>query len=568
MNCAEIPACSPSPERWVLRQAGDFLSLARDLAIHPITARILVSRGYTTTEAARRFLHPGWRDLHDPATLPNFENAVKRIVRAVQRSERILIFGDYDVDGIAATAILTSALRIVGGRCKWMLPNRLQGYGFRMQHVEAAKSVGISLIVTADCGICSFDAVDGAARCGIDVIVTDHHLPASRIPAAAAVVNPNLPYSGYPNPHLCGSGVAFQMAAGLFRRFGIPLERIRQLARSFARLAAIATIADVMPLVGENRALVRLGLSQLPQARSHGLRLLLGVAGVLKNGGSPTARDIAFRVAPRINAAGRLADAGLVMNLLTTPDPATAAKVLQQLEEINRRRKDEQARVLGEILSAFRDQGESVLVFCGRGWHRGVLGIVAARLVEQFRRPAIVLSEEDGRAHGSGRSVPEIDLHAALTSVGKHLDSFGGHSQAIGVTMPTAAVAPFRDALCAKCPRPPSERTVAVDANVRLADAKQIWPEISALEPFGNGNPNPIFATRVQVETAPVFITNSICKLRVRQNGVAYDIKHFGSSQAPRAQPGDRMDLAYCLESDGWRREGFSFVLEALRSAP
>jgi single-stranded-DNA-specific exonuclease len=567
MNCTDIPACSPLPEKWELRQAGDFLSLARDLPVHPAIARILASRGYTTAEQARRFLHPGWRDFHDPAGLPDFENAITRLVRAVQRNERILIFGDYDVDGIAATAILTSAVCMVGGRCKWMIPNRLEGYGFRAQHVDAAKSLGVSLIVTADCGICSFDAVDTAALWGIDVIVTDHHLPESGVPAAAAVVNPNLPCSEYPNRYLCGAGIAFQMAGGLFRRLGIPRPRIRQMATSFARLAAIATIADVMPLVGENRALVRLGLSQLPQARSHGLRLLLESAGVLKNGCAPTARDVAFRVAPRINAAGRLADAGLVMNLLTTADPATAAEALQQLEELNRRRKDEQARVLGEILSTFRDQGESVLVFCERGWHRGVLGIVAARLVEQFRRPAIVLSEEDGRAHGSGRSVPEIDLHALLSSVSKHVESFGGHSQAVGVTIAATAVAPFRDALCARCPKPLSERNVVIDAKLRLADAKQIWPEVNALEPFGNSNPNPLFATRVQVEATPVFITNWVSKFRVRQNGVVYDIKHFGTNQGLRVLPGDWVDLAYSLQSDSWTREGFSFVLEALRNA-
>jgi single-stranded-DNA-specific exonuclease len=236
------------------------------------------------------------------------------------------------------------------------------------------------------------------------------------------------------------------------------------------------------------------------------------------------------------------------------------------LEEINRRRKNEQARVLADILSTFRDQGEPVLVFCGRGWHRGVLGIVAARLVEQFRRPAIVLSEEDGRAYGSGRSVPEIDLHTVLTSVSRHVESFGGHSQAVGVTISTAALAAFRDALCAQCPKRFSERTVVVDANLRLAEAKQIWPEVNALEPFGNSNPNPIFATRVQIETAPVFITNWVSKIRVRQNGVVYDTKHFGTYQGLRALRGDRVDLAYSLQSDNWTREGFSFVLEALRN--
>jgi single-stranded-DNA-specific exonuclease len=344
-----------------------------------------------------------------------------RMARAIRHRERIVILGDYDVDGIAATAILLSAIRICGGDVGWAIPHRLiEGYGLREQHVYAAQQKGATLIITADCGIRSFDVVQTANRCGIDVIITDHHVPDAEFPPALAIVNPNRRDSLYSNRHLCGAGLAFKFAAGIFSRMQIP-ETAR--TAGFLKVTAIATVVDVMPLVGENRAMVSLGLRGLADVKSPGLRLLLETAHI-PAGRAPTAREVAFHVAPHINAADRLEDAALVMDLLTTRDPVAAASLVETLEKMNFRRKGEQARILDEIGSG-PCPGESVLVFSGRGWHRGVLGIVAARLVEQFHRPVIVLSERDALAQGSGRSLPGIDLHALLERLRNLLEAFG-----------------------------------------------------------------------------------------------------------------------------------------------
>lgn len=323
-----------------------------------------------------------------------------------------------------------------------------------------------------------------------------------------------------------------------------------------------------MPLVGENRSIVHLGLRGLADTRAPGLRLLLESAGV-RNGHSITARDIAFRVAPRINAAGRIQQASLIMDLLAARDTDKARVLLESLERINYRRKREQTRVLEEIKDMCEpDSRHRVLVFCGRHWHRGVLGIVAARLVDKFRRPVFVLSEEKDLAYGSGRSVPGINLNSLLERVRHHLEMFGGHEQAAGVTLQTVQIAPFRQELCAACPDIHAEDVIEIDANLPLADIADVWPQITRIEPFGHGNPNPIFATRVQIESPPVFVSSSVSKMRVRQNGRLFDVKQFGRGNATAdASPGTRLDMAYSLLPDKWRREGFTIILEALRPA-
>jgi len=299
------------------------------------------------------------------------------------------------------------------------------------------------------------------------------------------------------------------------------------------------------------------------------LRLLLGSAGI-PSGRPPSAREVAFRVAPRINAAGRLADAALIMDLLTTRDPVTAASLAARLEGINASRKKEQARVLDEIATmADLMHGQPVAVFSGRGWHRGVLGIVAARLVEQLHKPVFVLAEENGLAYGSGRSVPGVDLNALLGQVRHHLEAFGGHEQAAGLTLRAERIDAFRDDVCAACGDVPDAETIRIDANLRLEEAARVWPEIVRLEPFGNGNPTPVFATRVQAESSPVSINRWVTRIRVQQNDRNFEVKHFGrGALAMRVDPGDRIDLAYSLQPDNWKREGFSIVLEAVRHAP
>jgi single-stranded-DNA-specific exonuclease len=572
MHCLpESPPLGAIPGvHWKLKPAqGDFLRLAQQLNIHPVLARTLVSRGIDSPTAANRFLNPSWDDILNPRDLPDLDRAVNRTVRAIRRQERILVFGDYDVDGVLATAILVNAIRIAGGEVSWSLPHRLfDGYGLREKHVDAAHERGAGIIITADCGVRSHNAVRYAKSLGIDVIVTDHHLPDAELPAAIAVVNPNLSGSAYRNTHLCGAGVAFQFVSELLRKMGAPARRTQHLLASFIKLAAIATISDVMPLVGENRAIVHLGLCGLADTRAPGLHLLLESAGV-GNGHSISAREIAFRVAPRINAAGRLEHASLAMDLLMTRDPDAARALTESLEKLNCHRKQEQTRVLLDIEQLSHDSQQwPVLVFSGRGWHRGVLGIVAARLVEQFRKPVFVLSEEDDFAYGSGRSVPGINLNSLLERVRHYLETFGGHEQAAGLALRTERIAPFREEICTACPQISASEVIEIDANLRLAEIADLWPEITHMEPFGHGNPNPIFATRVQIESPPVFVSSSVSKMRVRQNGRLFEVKQIGRGNASvNASPGARMDMAYSLLPDRWRREGFTIVLEALRSA-
>ena len=525
------PVGAPSAVHWKLRPApGDFLHLAQQLNIHPVTARLLVSRGIDSQAAAHRFLAPDWNDILNPRDLPDLERAVARTVRAIQHQERILVFGDYDVDGVMATAILATAIRIAGGDVSWSIPHRLfDGYGLREKHVDEAHERGAGLIMTADCGVRSHDAVRYAKTRSIDVIVTDHHRPDHDLPPAIAIVNPNLSGSGYGNTHLCGAGVAYQFVSELFRAMQIPDRRIQELLVSFVKLAAIATISDVMPLVGENRAIVHLGLHGLADTRAPGLRLLLESAGV-GNGHSATAREIAFRVAPRINAAGRLEHASLIVDLLATRDEDKARVLVEFLETINYRRKQEQTRILDDIAGLSEaDAKLPVLVFSRRGWHRGVLGIVAARLVEQFRRPVFVLSEENDFAYGSGRSIPGIDLNSLLERVRHHLETFGGHEQAAGLALRTGRIAVFHEDICDACPDVPVEDVIEIDANLRLAETADVCPEIRRMEPFGHGNPNPIFATRVQIESPPVFVSRSVSKMRVRQSGRMFELKAIRS---------------------------------------
>jgi single-stranded-DNA-specific exonuclease len=571
-STSELPSAGAIPGiQWKLKPAkGEFARLAQQLNIHAVMARILVSRGIDSAGAAHRFLSPGWEDILNPRDLPDLDRAVNRTVRAIQRRERILVFGDYDVDGVMATAILVNAIRIAGGEASWSMPHRLlDGYGLREKHVDAAHETGASVIITADCGVRSHDAIRHANSHGIGVIVTDHHPPDHDLPPAIAIVNPNLSASAYGNTYLCGAGVAYQFVSELLRASRIPDRRIQELLASFVKLAAIATISDVMPLVGENRAIVHLGLRGLADTRAPGLRLLLESAGV-GNGHSITAREIAFRVAPRINAAGRLQHASLVMDLLAERDSDRARALAESLERINYCRKQEQTRVFEEISDISEpDPKPRVLVFCGRGWHRGVLGIAAARLVERFRRPVFVLSEENGFAYGSGRSVPGINLSSLLERVRHHLETFGGHEQAAGLTLRTDRIAAFREEICAACPDLHAEDVIEIDANLRLAEIAHVWPEITRMEPLGHGNPNPIFATRVRIESPPVFVSSSVSKTRVQQNGRIFEVKQFGAGgDGIEMQPGTQVDMAYRLLSDTWRREGFAIVLEALRLPP
>lgn len=560
----------PGAVMWQLRSATpeDCACLAAELRIHPATARVLAARGWNTPALAARFLNPGREDILDPSHLPDFDRAIVRTLLAIRNRESIRIFGDYDVDGLTATAILLTAIGIAGGIVTWKIPHRLlDGYGMQVKHVEAARREGVRLIVTADSGIRCFSAIQCAKSAGIDVIITDHHLPEPRLPEAAAIVNPNRHDSVYGNRNLCGAGLAFQFAAGLFQALRMPQRRADALTRSLLKLAAIGTVADVVPLVGENRAIGSLGLQGLTEVRNPGLRVLLDTIGI-PPGRAATAHEISFRLAPRINAAGRLEDASLILDLLRTSDLDEARRMVATIEKINNRRKIEQARVLADITGSVSrsDLDRPVLVFSRQGWHRGVLGIVAARLVDEYNKPTFVLSDDLDIAHGSGRSIPGINLVGLLESTRHHLEAFGGHEQAAGLALKSDRIDAFREEICMACGVRKTARALDVDSQLHLADAVRVWPEIVRLEPFGNGNPAPIFATSVRVTAPLIAVSSTTWRLNVEQDGRIYQMKYSGrGTKCGRPGPGERMDVAYRLEPDRWRSGGFALVLEAWR---
>ena len=338
------------------------------------------------------------------------------------------------------------------------------------------------------------------------------------------------------------------------------------LLRSFVKLAAIGTVADVVPLVGENRALVSLGLRALTTVRNPGLRALLDAAGI-PAGRMPTGREIAFRLAPRINAAGRIGDASLIMNLLGAADQDEVNRLVRHLEKLNRQRKVEQSRILRAIAGLPGSESQrTVLVFSRSGWHRGVLGIAAARLVDVHRKPVFVLSEEADCAYGSGRSVPGFNLAALLETTRHHLETFGGHEQAAGLTIRKDRIAAFREDVCAARAEKSPARILEIDSQLHLAEAARVWGEIARLEPFGNGNPEPIFATRVRVTTPPILTSTAMCRMNVEQDGRIHQVRDFGGGVLrTTVAPGDQIDLAYRLQRDCWRHGGFCFVLEGVR---
>ena len=449
---AHIVQCGLTPRsRWLLPSTDAALvtSLSAALGIPRAVAQILCARGFSAADAARSFLSPSLDNLHDPFLLRDMDRAVARIQRAIRDREPMEIHGDYDVDGTTSTVILKRAIEMAGGTVGFQIPNRFRdGYGMHASKVESAAANGIKLIISVDTGIRAAAVVARAQELGVDVIVTDHHLPEGVLPPAVAVLNPNRPDCTYPDKGLCGVGVAFKLVQALLQSLGWPDDKLRRVLASFLKIVAIGTVADVVPLTGENRVIVRHGLSGLRDVRNPGLRALLNVAD-FRNGQIPSATQIAFRIAPRINAAGRMEDARDVVELFLTDDPVKAKSLAEKLHLLNADRQQEEASIVEEIFAACEatpvTDSQAALVFCAPEWHRGVLGIVASRLVERYHRPVFVLSEEGGVAQGSGRSIAAFHLLAAMDSMPDVFIKYGGHHHAAGLTMDAARVAEFRE---------------------------------------------------------------------------------------------------------------------------
>jgi len=503
--------------------------------------------------------------------------AVARIRRAIADNEPMEIHGDYDVDGTTSTVILKRAIEMAGGKVGFQIPNRFRdGYGMHAAKIEAAAANGIKLIISVDTGIRAAAVVARAHELGVDVIVTDHHLPEGQLPPAVAVLNPNRPDCTYPDKGLCGVGVAFKVVHALLGTLNWPDYKLRRVLASFLKIVAIGTVADVVPLTGENRVIVRHGLSGLRDVRNPGLRALLNVA-EFRDGQIPSATQVAFRIAPRINAAGRMEDARDVVELFLTDDLAKAKSLAEKLHLLNADRQQEEASIVEDVLAACEAEPvtdcQAALVFCAPGWHRGVLGIVASKIVERFHRPVFVLSEEGGIAQGSGRSIPAFHLLNAMDSMPGLFIKYGGHHHAAGLTMDAARVPEFRERFnqYASTLLTPDDfcPTVELDACLDVSDLQEnIFRDVQQLAPFGNSNPEPLFGVmNAEVASPPALWKEKHMKLLLKQDRRILLMKGFGlGHRAAELRPGMRVDVAFNLADDQWTG-GWSALLRDFREA-
>lgn len=574
------------PARWLIpEQPGrEIDALAGALQVAAPAARVLWNRGYRDPEQASRFLRPSADSLHDPLLLKDMDKATERLVRAVRGGETILLYGDYDVDGSTSIVILKKAIELAGGRAVFHVPDRLgEGYGMRPEVIEQAAANHVTLVISVDTGIRAIAPVERAAELGVDVIITDHHLPEAHLPPALAIINPNLPDCSYPEKNLCGAGVTLKLVQSLFRAIGWPPDKALRMTESFLKMVSIATVADVVPLTGENRFIVKRGLDGLRRVSNPGLRALLDAAG-FKEGERPTAGQVAFRIAPRINAAGRMANATEVVELFLTADSTRARRVAGELQDLNQERQQREAAIVRDILAQCSKEpvtdDQAALVFAGDGWHRGVVGIVASRLVERFHRPVFVLSidSERGEAQGSGRGIPVFHLLDSLESMAPLFLRFGGHKQAAGLTLPAGRVPEFREAMnnYARARLTPDDfRPVReFDATIEFAEISDTTArDVLAMEPFGFGNPAPVFfAGGATVDGAPRIFKEKHARVPLRQNGRRFWFKGWNMAERMDAfPPGTSVDLAFSFEDDAYSAArgypGWGLVLKDIRPA-
>ena len=541
--------------------------LAEALNLHPTVARLLCLRGLSDVDAAQRFLNPSLDHLHDPYKLAGMSAAVSRIEEAIGRRERIAIHGDYDVDGITSTVILRRALELLGGEVTHFIPERLRdGYGLQPAAIERLHAEGVRLIVSVDCGIRSADAARRARELGVDLIVTDHHEPDGELPVALAVINPKRHDCSYPDKYLAGVGVALKLVQALCGRAG----RDRWLP-GFVKVAAIGTLADVVPLVGENRVIARLGLASLSRGpHTIGLRSLLDCCGLI--GKTIDSYQVAFMLAPRVNAAGRMSTPDIATRLLLATDEAMgdeARGLAQQLNDENLKRQQEEAELVAQARKVIdTDPGvgaHNVLLVGGDGWHRGVIGIVASKLVDAYHKPSIVLSIDGDVAHGSCRSIPDFDMLGALERCCDLFIRFGGHRQAAGLTMEASRVGEFRHRINAWADQvlePDQLRPrLRIDAPLHLkAITHDLVRGLDAMGPFGMGNPRPVFhAAPVEIVDGPRSLKERHLKMTFCQDGRRFRAIAWRAAERADFLEKHRtgVDLAFSLERNEFQGETY-----------
>jgi len=550
--------------KWIVRRRDDRATeFASALGVSPIVADLLLARGYHDSPTTQTFLKPSLDQLHDPMLMRGMDTAVPRLLRAIDNHEPILIYGDYDVDGTTGTAVLLRALRMLGATAGYHVPHRFtEGYGIQQPALEKAASEGYKLVVSVDCGIRAHEPLVWARDNGLDVIITDHHLPDEDegAPPAFAILNPNQHGCDYPDKNLAGVGVAFKLVHALFRERG----REEQVP-GFLKMVAIGTVADVARLVGENRAIVALGLADLPRARNRGLRALIEIAGC-GDDGQMSAYDLGFRIGPRINAAGRMDAASAVVELFNAEDSNEARRLAEHLDTRNRERMEAQREIFNLAVEEFetgadRQAQTHAAIIAGDGWHRGVIGLAASKIAERLHRPCVVISFDGDVGHGSARSIEAYHLFNGLTACRDLLDKFGGHSHAAGLSIQRDRVPEFRRRLnehAASClTEDDLTPALGIDAEVSAQDLTfQFSQDLRLLEPFGAGNPRPVFVTKgLRVLAEPQVIKEQHLKLRVAgENNRPFEAIWWRGVEEAAATPqaNQRIDLAYEFEADRW----------------
>jgi len=559
------PAPSISGRSWQVRPTadqGDCRRLAEETGMHPLVAGILLSRGAVTArQLAGMIAPPDPADLHDPFALSGMDRAVGRLLQALENRERVLVHGDYDVDGITSAVMVKRALDLAGvSRAECFIPHRIDdGYGLSMAAAGRCTDNGFSLLVAVDCGTGDHEAVAALNDAGVDVLILDHHLPGPLLPDAFALVNPKQPGCEYPWKDLCSAGLAFKLAQGLSQRLERPFN-----AGAWASMAALGTVADMVPLRDENRLIVRLGLEHLRQPANPGMRALLRASGV-EEGRAPTAGQVGFRLGPRINAAGRLDSGQTAARLFLTSDPAEAETIARQLDLLNSRRQHQESELVEAIGRRVEASpgllDERVLVMDGEDWPRGVIGIAASRMVESWHRPAVVISRSDGEGHGSCRSVSGFNITAALEAVADGLlRRYGGHAMAAGFSLSAERIEPFRRRLETHC-RKHLDPELLIPRSTADVEAlpeqlnRDLCGQLERLEPFGIGNPKPLLLVRgLALASEPSRLRGGHLKLRLRGGGREIEAIWWRSAERLKALMGcaGGLDLQGRLELNRW----------------
>lgn len=565
-------------KRWTIQKHDreKVILLSQSLKVSPLVAALLISRGFETEESARKFLNPSYEDLHEPLLLKDMQKAVERILQAVENREKILIWGDYDVDGTTGTVVLRKALEILGAETGFHVPNRFtEGYGLNIPALEKAKERNYGLVITVDCGSTAFEPIVWAQENGMDVIVTDHHLTKDEgLPDAFAIVNPNRADDEYPDKNLAGVGVAFKLAHALLREKGKG-----NLVKGFLKVVAIGTIADMMRLTGENRAIVKIGLQDLPKAHNFGLKALMEVADCRSE---MTSYTIGFRIAPRINAAGRMDVARTVVELFEAETFEKARELANVLNSRNMERQKIQREITELALLEYVENGGSskqshVAVVAGDGWHRGVIGLAASRITEKLNRPSVVISVENGIGHGSARSIANYHLLKGLDSCGDLMEQFGGHAAAAGMKIKAENINDLREKLNEHAIKNLSDEDLIpelrIDAQVSANTMDlSVVEELKMLEPFGAGNPKPVFVTKdLILVDEPFVMKEKHLKMRLADaKGKTFEAVWWDGVEKSKEQtlkPKTRIELAYTPEANTWQgNTRLQLVVEDLRT--